>query len=932
MVAVAIRGTPYPVVLPKLRDPRLHLAATITSLQVIGQVGFHFRVSIAQILISLFTCAVLEVGIAARRQHVLLWPASALLTGNGVAFVLRVPGTRHGDWWSTRGWWIFAAAAAVSLLSKHVIRVRGDHIFNPSNIGLVLCFVALGPSRAEPLDFWWGPTSVWLAAALVVIVTGGFAILSRLGLLRVALSFWLSFAAGLAILAGADHDITARWHLGPLGGIHFWWVLVTSPEVLVFLFFMITDPKTAPRSPQARVVYGVGIGLLAALLAAPMHTEYWTKVALLAALAIVCVARTLLRVVPLPLPKPSRTTLMLAGAAVAAAYAGLLVTTNSSPQAVAAPAPPTGKLPRIVLAPSPGVQSHLSLGTARVIVKALLTQSGVSSDRVRLWLEPGRDQSPPNAVAEIGGKTYRLHQQGFQWVLGTKPNRVVEVAPLGPPLKGYRLANVAPAVGLDFQQQSFRFGVTSDATAMMGGGVCWLDYNDDGWLDLFVVNNYTDSQYAKWEEHGGAPTSALYENDHGRFVNVTKRAGLAIPLRANGCVAGDFDGDGRTDLFVTTATDDVLFWNDGDGRFTEGARKAGVVSFGWHTGAAVADVNGDGRPDLFVSGYADYAHPIPTSTRGFPSNYPGVRDELFLNEGHRHFVEVGAKVGLDPKPYGHALGAEFLDVNSDGRPDLYIANDEDPNRLYLNEPGGALGFHFVDGARSYGVADRNAGMGIATARVGGRSYLYVTNSRGQGNAAYASTGGTFTGVRKRFGNGPNATGWGDSWIDLRNSGTLDLVLANGGIPVTSLRKDASRLQVLVPKGGRYVDSGLLRNLRVNGRGLAAGDYDNDGRVDVAVNAVGGKLLLLRNTSPAGNWLEVDVEPFSPGAVVSAIDRSGRRQTRTIQAGSSYLSSEDPRVHFGFGKATVRSLTVRYPDGTVKRVAKVATNAIVTVRN
>ena len=185
MVAVAIRGTPYPVVLPKLRDPRLHLAATITSLQVIGQVGFHFRVSIAQILICLFTCAVLEVGIAARRQHVLLWPASALLTGNGVAFVLRVPGTRHGDWWSTRGWWIFAATAAVSLLSKHVVRVRGDHIFNPSNIGLVLCFVALGPSRAEPLDFWWGPTSVWLAAALVVIVTGGFAILSRLGLLRV---------------------------------------------------------------------------------------------------------------------------------------------------------------------------------------------------------------------------------------------------------------------------------------------------------------------------------------------------------------------------------------------------------------------------------------------------------------------------------------------------------------------------------------------------------------------------------------------------------------------------------------------------------------------------------------------------------------------------------------------------------------------------
>src|SRR5487761_1711099 len=126
-----IRGRAYPVLLPKLRDPRLHLAATITSLQVIGQIGFHFEVSIAQILLALGTCAVLEVAIAFRSQHVILWPASALLTGNGVAFVLRVPGTAHGDWWSTRGAWIFAGTAAVSLLSKYLIRFRGRHIFNP---------------------------------------------------------------------------------------------------------------------------------------------------------------------------------------------------------------------------------------------------------------------------------------------------------------------------------------------------------------------------------------------------------------------------------------------------------------------------------------------------------------------------------------------------------------------------------------------------------------------------------------------------------------------------------------------------------------------------------------------------------------------------------------------------------------------------------
>src|ERR1044071_655937 len=144
MAAVAIRGTSYPIVLPKLRDPRLHLAATITSLRVLGQVAFSFRLTIAQILLSLATCAVLEIAITFRQQRVLMWPASALLTGNGVAFILRVPGTEHGDWWSLRGWWIYVATAGVSLLSKYVVKWRGAHVFNPSHFGLVLCFLLLG--------------------------------------------------------------------------------------------------------------------------------------------------------------------------------------------------------------------------------------------------------------------------------------------------------------------------------------------------------------------------------------------------------------------------------------------------------------------------------------------------------------------------------------------------------------------------------------------------------------------------------------------------------------------------------------------------------------------------------------------------------------------------------------------------------------------
>jgi hypothetical protein len=164
---------------------------------------------------------------------------------------------------------------------------------------------------------------------------------------------------------------------------------------------------------------------------------------------------------------------------------------------------------------------------------------------------------------------------------------------------------------------------------------------------------------------------------------------------------------------------------------------------------------------------------------------------------------------------------------------------------------------------------------------------------------------------------------------LDNSGRLDLVLANGAIPVTSLRENAERLQVLVPRDDAFVDAGLLQSLVTNGRGLAAADYDNDGRVDFAVNTIGGRLLLLRNTGPAGHWLEVALPRFAPGAVVTAIRADGRKLVREVHAGSSYLSSEDPRVHFGLGSATrVAELSVRYPGGRTARLSGVRADQIV----
>src|SRR5262249_52732920 len=157
---------------------------------------------------------------------------------------------------------------------------------------------------------------------------------------------------------------------------------------------------------------------------------------------------------------------------------------------------------------------------------------------------------------------------------------------------------VAKSVGLKFQQGAFRYGVTTDTAAMMGGGLCWLDYDNDGWLDLFVVNSYGEGDLGYYKS---LPQTALFHNMHGRFGNVSKQSHAGRAVRGEGCVAADFNGDGYTDLYVTTAQSDELLWNNGNGTFTEGARSHGVVSFGWHSCAAVADVNGDGRPDLFVA-------------------------------------------------------------------------------------------------------------------------------------------------------------------------------------------------------------------------------------------------------------------------------------------------------------------------------------------
>ncbi len=286
--------TSYPLVLPNRRDPRLHVAAAIITIHVLGQVALRFQVSVPQILAAILTCAIIEIGLTFRTSRSFVWPASAMLTGSGVALIFRVVGTSADDHWSTNAWWLFAIVAGLSLLSKYVIRYHGSHVFNPSNIGLVVAFVVLGSTLVEPLDFWWAPLNPAMILAYAVIVIGGLLITRRLHLLALAGTFWLTLAAGVSLLAASGHCMTARWAFAPVCGPDYARVIVISPEVLIFLFFMITDPKTVPAGRVGRVVFAFLVAVMSTLLMAPQTDEFGTKVGLLAGLVVMSAVRPLL--------------------------------------------------------------------------------------------------------------------------------------------------------------------------------------------------------------------------------------------------------------------------------------------------------------------------------------------------------------------------------------------------------------------------------------------------------------------------------------------------------------------------------------------------------------------------------------------------------------------------------------------------------------
>jgi len=291
---IRIGANRYPVYLPRLRDPRLWVAGVTLSVHALGQVALHFQLSVPQLLSAMLTAFVIEVALTFRSRRAFVWPASALLTASGIALILRLPTTPLGDHWTFHQWYVYSAVTAFALLTKNLVRFRGAPLFNPSNLALVLVFVVFGSSRVEPLDFWWAPPTGAMIAAYVLIVVGGALITRHLRLLRGAVVFWLTLAAGTALVAAFGHCMTARWAFAPVCGFDYWRAIVTSPEVLIFTFFMITDPKTVPRGRVGHSVFCAMVAIACVLLMAPQTTEFWTKVGLLGGLTAMCAARPLI--------------------------------------------------------------------------------------------------------------------------------------------------------------------------------------------------------------------------------------------------------------------------------------------------------------------------------------------------------------------------------------------------------------------------------------------------------------------------------------------------------------------------------------------------------------------------------------------------------------------------------------------------------------
>jgi len=357
-----------------------------------------------------------------------------------------------------------------------------------------------------------------------------------------------------------------------------------------------------------------------------------------------------------------------------------------------------------------------------------------------------------------------------------------------------RLRDVTEEAGLIFKHGAFKTSMSEDPVAMMGGGLCWLDFDEDGWLDLYVINSYSLHEVDLWQQEGDLPRNALFRNlGDGTFQDVSAGNGTDLALRGNGCIAGDIDQDGDTDIYVTADGPNALLLNQGNGTFIEAAEQAGLAAPEWSTAAAMADYDGDELVDLFVASYIDLDHKVPNPIGLFPQDYYGLPNHLYRNRGDGTFEDVAQQAGLTDEE--RTLGALFSDLDQDSDLDLYVANDGQPNRLYLNRGDGT----FEEISQQAGVDDRGSGMGVAAGDYTGDGWfdLIVTNFEDEYNALYQNNAigdakpefqyATFRMGIQGFGR--NQTGWGVTWLDLDLDSQLDLLTVQGKVPVTDLVAD-----------------------------------------------------------------------------------------------------------------------------------------------
>jgi enediyne biosynthesis protein E4 len=503
-----------------------------------------------------------------------------------------------------------------------------------------------------------------------------------------------------------------------------------------------------------------------------------------------------------------------------------------------------------------------------------------------------------------------------------------------------------------------------------GCGVAFYDYDNDGWLDIFLVNGSRLEGFAKGQE----PISHLFKNNRdGTFTDITAKAGVGHAGWGQGVCIGDYDNDGFEDLFVSYFGKNVLYHNNGDGTFTDVSEKAGVAGNGkrWNTGCAFVDYDRDGKLDLFVANYIDLdlaTAPLPESGPCLykavmvacgPPGLNGGKNILYHNNGDGTFTDVSAASGILQANGTFGLGVLTADFDNDGWPDIYVANDSTASALYQNKKNGK----FEDIALEAGCAlspdgKPQAGMGVSAADydMDGNLDIVKTNFAGDTPSLYHNQGGaTFEDATFPAGLGLHTQylGWGCGFFDMDNDGWPDILICNGHVypEVEQLKTEAGYAQRKLLyknlRNGRFADLSLQAGAGISeavaARGAAFGDFDNDGDIDVVVNTVNDFPQLLRCDMRSGNnWIKVRTigtksNRSGIGARLRCVTKPAgeskpHEQIDEVRSGGSYFSQSDLRVHFGLGKAEkVELLEVRWPNGAVEALKNVPANQLVFVK-